>query len=181
MCNQEWYSSLAQLYPLNFGQFIFRFFCSNAVDCEPSFSIIDETEVLAGLLDRDNIHETGRVCGVGADFPVYFDKALHNDGLGFAGVESILQSGKGQRNLPCRGSNFGHSPIADKDNEWHTISELVRTWGWAGRIGTGQFIQKPMRGRAETLLMLLPTVISAKAFWITSNDDQDAILTVHDP
>ena len=164
MCNQEWNATLAQLYPLDFGQFIFRFFCSNAVDCEPSFGIIDETEVFAGLLDRDDIHEAGRVCGVRADLPVYFDEALHNDGLGFAGVESILQSRKGKRNLPCREGNYEHSPVADKDDEWHTISELVRTWGWAGRIGTGQFIQKPMRGRAETLLMLLPTVISARAF-----------------
>ena len=163
MCNQEWDSSFAQLYPLDFGQFIFCFFCGNAVDCEPSFGIIDETEILASLLDRDDIHEAGRVCGVGANLPVYFDKALHNDGLGFAGVESILQSRKGQQNLPCRESNFGHPPVADKDNEWHTISELVRTWGWAGGIGTGQFIQKPMRGRAETLLMLLPTVVSARA------------------
>ena len=97
MCNQERDSSLAQLYPLDFGQFIFRFFCGDAMDCEPSFGIIDETEVLAGLLDRNNIHEAGRVGGVGADFPVYFDKALHNNGLGFAGVESILQSRKDQR------------------------------------------------------------------------------------
>ena len=164
MCDQEWDSSLAQLYPLDFGEFIFRFFCGNAVDCESSFSIINETEVLASLLDRDDIHEAGRVCGIGADLPVYFDKALHYDGLGFAGVESILQSRKGQRNVSCRENNFGRSPIADKDNERHTISELVRTWGWAWRIGTGQFIQKPMRGRAETLLMLLPTMISARAF-----------------
>ena len=134
------------------------------MDCEPSFGIIDETEILAGLLDRDYIHEAGRVGGVGADLPVYFDKALHNNGLGFAGVKSILQSRKSQRTLPCRESKFEHSPVADEDNERHTISELVRTWGWAGRIGTGQFIQKPMRGRAETLLMLLPTVISARAF-----------------
>ena len=134
------------------------------MDCKPPFGIIDETEVLAGLLDRDDIHEAGRVCGVGADLPVYFDKALHDDGLGFAGVKSILQSRKSQRNLPCQEGDFGHSPVTDKDNEWHTVSELVRTWGWAGRISTGQFIQKPMRGRAETLLMLLPTVISARTF-----------------
>lgn len=37
-------------------------------------------------------------------------------------------------------------------------SRGVRTWGWARRIGTGQFVQKPVRRRAETLLMLIPTV-----------------------
>ena len=57
----------------------------------------------------------------------------------------------------------------------------MRSWGWARRIGTGQFVQKPMRGRAETLLMLLPTVISVTNSQVTGYADLDALLTVHDP
>lgn len=76
---------------------------------------------------------------------------------------------------------FTDSPISDKDNEWHAVSEFVRTWRWARRIGTGQFVQKPVRWRAETLLMFLPTVISATTSRAIGDDDQDAILTVHDP
>lgn len=57
----------------------------------------------------------------------------------------------------------------------------MRSWGWARRIGTGQFVQKPVRWRAETLLMLLPTVISATDFQVTGDADLDALLTVHDP
>ena len=90
MRNQEWDPSFAQLYPLDFCQLIFRFFRGNAVDCKPSLGIVDEAEVFAGLLNRDNIHEAGRVCSVGTDLAIYFDEALHHDGLGFAGVESIL-------------------------------------------------------------------------------------------
>lgn len=134
------------------------------MDCEASFGVIDEAEVFACLLDGDNIHETGRICGVGADLTIYFDKALHDNSLGFAGVESVLQPGTSRLELPHLDMSYSDSPITDKDNKWHAVSELVRTWGRARRIGTGQFVQKPMRGRAETLLMLLPAVISATVF-----------------
>jgi hypothetical protein len=31
----------------------------------------------------------------------------------------------------------------------------VRTGGWARRVGTGQFVQEPVRWRAQALLVLL--------------------------
>ena len=62
------------------------------MDCETTLCVVDKSEVLCGLLDRDDIHESGRIGGVGADLTVNLDEALHNDGFGFAGVESILQS-----------------------------------------------------------------------------------------
>ena len=144
MRNQEGNSPSAQLYSLDFCQFIFGFFRGNAVDRKPSLRIVNEAEVLAGLLDRDNVHEASRVRRVGADLAVYFDKALHDDGLSFTGVESILESGTGQRRLPCPYRHPRILPVTDKNNEWHTISELVGTRGWARRVGTGQFVQKPM-------------------------------------
>lgn len=161
MRNQEWDSTLAQLHPLNLRQLIFRFFSGDAVDCEAALGVVNEAEVLACLLDRDDVHEAGGIGGVGADLAVYFDEALHDNGLGFAGVESILQSGRSQRDLFHLDRSYTASPVTDENNQRHAISELVRSWGWARRIGTGQFVQKPVRWRAETLLMLLPTVISA--------------------
>ena len=62
------------------------------MDRETAFGIVDKTKILAGLLDRDNVHESGGIRGIGADLAVYLYEALHNDGLGFAGIESILQS-----------------------------------------------------------------------------------------
>lgn len=97
MRNQEWDSALAQLHPLDLCQLVLRLFSGNAVDCETAFGIVDEAEVLACLLDRDNIHESGGIRGICADFTVYFDEALHNDCFSFAGVESILQSGSSQQ------------------------------------------------------------------------------------
>ena len=69
------------------------------MDCETALCVVDESEVLCRLLDRDNVHESGRIGGVCADLAVNLDEALHNDGLGFAGVESILQSRRNQYSL----------------------------------------------------------------------------------
>ena len=84
--NQVWDSALAQLHPLDFAQLVFGFLGLDTVNGETAFGVIDKAEVLASLLDRDDIHETGWVGCVGADFAVDFDKALHDNGLGFAGV-----------------------------------------------------------------------------------------------
>lgn len=97
MRNQEWQSTLAQLNPFDFCQLVFGLFSGNAVDCETALGIVDEAEVLACLIDRDDVHEAGGICDIGADLAVYFDEALHDDGLGFAGVESILQYGRSQQ------------------------------------------------------------------------------------
>jgi len=90
MRNQERDCPFAQLYPLDLRQLVFRLFGRNAVDSETAFGIVDKAEVLASLLDGDHVHEAGGIGGVGSDFAVDFDKALHDDGFGFAGVEGIL-------------------------------------------------------------------------------------------
>ena len=94
MRNQEWDAALAQLHPLDLCQLIFRLFGSNAMDRETALGIVDKAEIFAGLLNGDNVHETGGIGGIGADLAVHFYEALHDDGLGFARIESILQSGR---------------------------------------------------------------------------------------
>lgn len=92
MRNQEWYAALSKLYPLHFAELILRFLAGDAVDCEAALGIVDEAEVLARLLDGDNVHEAGWVGRIGANFAVDFDEALHDDCLGFAGIERVLQT-----------------------------------------------------------------------------------------
>lgn len=92
MRNQEWDSSFAQLYPLDFAQFVLCLFSSDAMDGEATLGIVDESEVLPSLLDSDNVHETGRECSIGSDLPVDLNEALHDNGLGFSRVEGIFQS-----------------------------------------------------------------------------------------
>ena len=65
--------------------------------------------MLAGLIDRDNVHVASWVCGVCSDFAVDFDEALHNDLLDLTPVEGILET------------------ISDEDDERKAVAEFVRT------------------------------------------------------
>lgn len=46
-------------------------------------------------------------------------------------------------------------PVADEDNQRKAVPELVGTGGGLGRIGSGHFVQEPVRGRTKALLVLL--------------------------
>ncbi len=137
MRDQEWDSTLAKLDALDLSELVLGLLSLDTVDGEASLGIVDKTEVLAGLLDGDDIHETSWVGGISADFSVDLDEALHDDGLGLAGVQGILET------------------VANEDDQWHAVTELVWTWGWARGIGSGQFVQQPVGWGAKALLVLL--------------------------
>lgn len=90
MRDQEWDSALAQLNSLNLSKLVFGLLCLDSVDGEAALGVVDKTEVLASLLDADDIHETSWVGCVGSDLSINLDQALHDDCLGLAGVEGIL-------------------------------------------------------------------------------------------
>lgn len=137
MRDQEWDSTLAKLNALDLSELVLGLLSLDTVDSETALGIVDKAEVLAGLLDGDDIHEASWVGGIGADLSVDLDQALHDDGLGLASIESILQA------------------VTDEDDQRHAVAELVWTWGWARRIGTGQFVQEPVGWGAKALLVLL--------------------------
>lgn len=138
MRNQEWDSAAAQLDTLDLAELVLGLLGLDAVDGEAALGVVDEAEVLAGLLDRDDVHEAGRVGRVGADLAVDLDEALHQDGLGLAVVEGVLEA------------------VAEEDDEGQALPLLVRTGRRLGRVDTRQLVQQPVRGRAEALLVLLP-------------------------
>lgn len=140
MRNQEWDTALAKLDALDLAELVLGLLILDAVDGETALGVVDETEVLASLLDGDDIHEAGGVGDVGADLAIDLDEALHHDGLGLTVVERILEA------------------VAHEDNEGHALAELVRTSGRAGSIDTRQLVEKPVRGGAKALLVLLPAV-----------------------
>lgn len=61
------------------------------MDGEAALDIVQETEVLARLFERDDVHEAGWVGVVGADLAVNFDKSLCNDQGDFATRQSVLE------------------------------------------------------------------------------------------
>lgn len=138
MRDQEWDAALAQLYAFDFAQLVGGLFLLDAVDGVAALGIIDEAEVLARLLEGDDVHEAGGVSGVGADLAVDLDKALHEDGSRLAVVEGILQA------------------VTDEDDEGKALSLLVRSRRGLGSVGARELIKKPVRGGAQALLVLLP-------------------------
>lgn len=46
-------------------------------------------------------------------------------------------------------------PVADEDDQRQAVPELVRAGRCLGSIGAGHFVQHPMRGSAQALLVLL--------------------------
>ena len=90
MRDQEWDSALAQLHSLDLAELVLSFLGLDPVDGEAALGVVDQTEVLASLLDGDNIHEASWVGGIGADLAIDLDQPLHDDRLGLASVERIL-------------------------------------------------------------------------------------------
>jgi hypothetical protein len=137
MRNQEWDAAAAELHALDLSELVLGLLVLDAVHREAALGVVDEAEVLARLLDRDDVHEAGRVRDVGADLAVNLDQALHHDGLGLAVVERVLQ------------------PVADEDDQRHAVAQLVGTRRGTRGVDTRQFVEQPVRRRAEALLVLL--------------------------
>lgn len=143
MRNQEWDTATSELDALDLSELVLGLLVLDAVDGEAALGVVDEAEVLARLLDGDDVHEAGGVGHVGADLAVDLDQALHEDGAGLAVVERILES------------------VADEDDQGHAVAELVRTGRGAGGVDARQLVEKPVRGRAKALLVLLTATGSA--------------------
>jgi hypothetical protein len=90
--NQEWDPALAKLNTLDLAELVFSLLGLDAVHSEAALGVVDETEVLAGLFDGDDVHETSGEGRVGADLAVDLDETLHEDGLGFAAVQGVLET-----------------------------------------------------------------------------------------
>ena len=73
MRNQEWDPAFAELHALNSAELVLGLFGLNTVDSETSLRVVDKTEVFAGLLDGDHVHEAGRVGNISADLAVNLD------------------------------------------------------------------------------------------------------------
>lgn len=63
----------------DFEELVGGFLSCDAVDGETTFDIVKETEVLAGLFNRDGVHEAGGEGGVRAHFTIDLDQSLFDD------------------------------------------------------------------------------------------------------
>jgi hypothetical protein len=120
--NQVGNGALANLNTLDLAELVLCLLVGYPVDGEAALGVVDQAEVLAGLLDRDDVHQPSGEGGVGADLAVDLDKALHEDSVDLAGVERILQA------------------VAEEDDKRQGVAELVRTGGGLGSIGTWRIL-----------------------------------------
>ena len=118
MRNQVGNAALSELHTLDLAELVLCLLIGYPVDGEAALGVVDQAEVLARLLDGDDVHQSRGEGGVGADLAVNLDEALHEDGIDLAGVESVLQA------------------VAEEDDQRQRVTEFVRTGGGLGSIGT---------------------------------------------
>jgi hypothetical protein len=141
--NQVGNAALAELDSLDLAELVLCLLICDAVDGEAALGVVDQAEVLASLLDGDDVHQPRGEGGVGADLAVDLDEALHEDGIDLAGVERILQ------------------PVTEEDDERQRVAKLVRTGGRLGSIGTWNMSVLLSRCRISTLLIAVAVRVSS--------------------
>jgi hypothetical protein len=172
MRNQEWDPAASELHALDLAQLVFRLFVLDAVHREAALGVVDEPEVLARLLDRDDVHEARGVCEVGPHFAIDLHEALLEDGLRLAVVEGILET------------------ISYEDDQWHAVAKLVRAWRRTRRVDAREFVEEPVARRTEALLVLLSArrelsawvaimALSDHAFDSIRNAERSSIFATH--
>jgi len=110
---------------------------ANAVEHEAALCVVQQTEVLIGLLDGHDIHESNRVVGVSAHLAVDLDQTLHEDLLDFLLCQRILEA------------------IAEDQDQRQALTELVRTSGRTRGPGASHLVKHPVLWRSEALHMFL--------------------------
>ena len=102
-----------------------------------ALDVEDETEVLAGLVDLHNIHESSGELGIGTDFAVNLDEPLLQDGLDLLAGQSVLET------------------ISQENSQRHGFTTTVRSRVGASSVHTTQLVQHPGLGRCQALHMFL--------------------------
>lgn len=81
-----------QLDTLHLEELVRSLLWRNTVHDEAALHVVEHAEVLAGPLDRDNVHEAGREGRVGANLVVDLDHALVGDRNHLAAGQRVFQA-----------------------------------------------------------------------------------------
>lgn len=99
----------------------------NSMGLESTFNIMENSEMLVGLLDGDNVHLTKWESVVSSDLTVNLNQSFFilNDLSSLISGKSVLQ------------------PLLKENVEWDALSKLVWTWRRSGSIDALQFTKVP--------------------------------------
>lgn len=106
-----------------------------------TLGIEQDSEVLASLLDGDDVHNAKRETRVSSDFVVNLDQSflISDDLHGLLTAESVAQS------------------VSEEDGKGDAFSSLVGASTGSGSVNTTELVQHPVGGSSHSLLMLLGT------------------------
>lgn len=111
----------------------------NLVGLVSSLHVVEDSEVLAGSLDRNNVHDTERESGVSSDLAVDPDESF----LVFNDLYSLLTR------------NCISQSISKEHGEGHAFLSLVGAGAGSGSVNSSELVQHPVGGSSDSLLMLL--------------------------
>jgi hypothetical protein len=132
----EWDALGAELNTLNFAQLIASLLGFNAMESETALHIVQETEMLVGALNGDDIHEASREGGVSAHLSINANNALVKDQSHLAASESVFET------------------ITEQDNKRQALTEFVRTSRRARSKDAAHLVEHPVRRSVDTLEVL---------------------------
>ena len=122
---------------LDAAQLVLGLLTADAMNGEPTLDVVDQAEVLVGLLDLDDVHESAGEAGVGPHLSVDLDEPVLEDGADLLGVDGVAE------------------PVAQEQSQGHRLAELVGSGRRPGGESSSQLGQHPRLGRRQALQMLL--------------------------
>ena len=116
------------------------------VGLESTLDVVEDSEVLVGSLDRDNVHVAKRESWVTSDLTVDLDETLLVlDNLsGFLSVQSVFKS------------------LLKENIERNALPKLVRTGRWSGTVNTLELAKIPLLGSSDSLHNLSLSFVTLK-------------------
>jgi len=142
VCHQVWDVVLLVEELLHSAELVASLLSGDSVNDESALGVVDESEVLVGLLEGDNIHETGWVFNISSDLAVNLDHLSHHDLLALVTSKSVVES------------------VSDEDGEWEALSELVWAGIWSVAENAAGFWEHPVVWSAKGFEVLLRSATS---------------------
>jgi len=122
---------------LHAAQFELGVVLYDTVQDKATLDIVQQAEVLAGLLNGDNVHEAGWVVHVAANLVIDLNLAIHDNHLTFSACKTVFET------------------VAQQHQKGDALAKFVRASGWARGPDATKFAEHPMLWGIEPLHVLL--------------------------
>jgi len=90
--NKEWDITLSELKTLDAAKLVAGLLVGDTVNNVSALGVEDQTKVLVGLVNSDNVHETGWVFDIGSHFTIDLHHLAHHDLLALLASERVVQT-----------------------------------------------------------------------------------------